>query len=256
MNVILIAVISLGAIALVSAAILYIASKKFAVYEDPRIAQVGEVLPQANCGGCGYPGCSGFADACVKAGSLDGKFCPVGGQPVMTQIAEILGLDATAAEPMVAVVRCNGTCANRPRVNMYDGAKSCAIAASLYGGETGCSFGCLADGVGEETYWDAGVEVAQLNFCLYCRITLQAAYGHHIHEVKTQFAQFGNLRLNEDSAFCRVQSACQIVKRHFDNILTYLFRVVHIVSQCLCIGNENEYLVIQTGVLQLHSSSQ
>ena len=51
----------------------------------------------------------------------------------MTKIAEILGLDAAAAEPMVAVVRCNGTCANRPRVNQYDGAKSCAIAASLYG---------------------------------------------------------------------------------------------------------------------------
>ena len=49
MNVILIAVISLGVIALVSAAILYVASKKFAVYEDPRIAQVAEVLPQANC---------------------------------------------------------------------------------------------------------------------------------------------------------------------------------------------------------------
>ena len=109
MNLILIAVISLGAIALVLAAILYVASKKFAVYEDPRIAQVGEVLPQANCGGCGYPGCSGFADACVKAGSLDGKFCPVGGQPVMAQIADILGLAATEAEPMVAVVRCNGS---------------------------------------------------------------------------------------------------------------------------------------------------
>ena len=146
MNLILIAVISLGAIALVSAAILYAASKKFAVYEDPRIAQVSEVLHQANCGGCGYPGCSGFADACVKAGSLDGKFCPVGGQPVMTQIASILGLDAGEAEPMVAVVRCNGTCANRPRTNVYDGAKSCAIAASLYGGETGCSFGCLGCG--------------------------------------------------------------------------------------------------------------
>ena len=76
MNVILIAVISLGVIALVSAAILYVASKKFAVYEDPRIAKVSEVLPQANCGGCGYPGCSGFAGACVKAadaGSLEGK---------------------------------------------------------------------------------------------------------------------------------------------------------------------------------------
>ena len=56
------------------------------------------------------------------------------------------GLDAAAAEPMVAVVRCNGTCANRPRVNQYDGAKSCAIAASLYGGETGCSYGCLGCG--------------------------------------------------------------------------------------------------------------
>ena len=146
MNLILIAVISLGAIALVLAAVLYVASQKFAVYEDPRIAQVSEVLPQANCGGCGYPGCSGFADACVKAGSLEGKFCPVGGQPVMSQVASILGLDAGTAEPMVAVVRCNGTCTNRPRTNMYDGAKSCAIAASLYGGETGCSYGCLGCG--------------------------------------------------------------------------------------------------------------
>ena len=118
MILILIAVISLGAIALISAAILYGASRKFAVYEDPRIAQVSEVLPQANCGGCGYPGCSGFADACVKAGSLEGKFCPVGGQPVMAEVASILGLDAGEAEPMVAVVRCNGSCANRPRTNM------------------------------------------------------------------------------------------------------------------------------------------
>lgn len=66
MNLILIAVISLGAIALVLAAILYVASKKFAVYEDPRIAQVGEVLPQANCGGCGYPGCSGLPTLASK----------------------------------------------------------------------------------------------------------------------------------------------------------------------------------------------
>ena len=70
MSLILVAVISLGAIGLISAVILYVASKKFAVYEDPRIAQVAEVLPQANCGGCGFPGCSGFAAACVKAGSL------------------------------------------------------------------------------------------------------------------------------------------------------------------------------------------
>ena len=146
MNLILIAVVSLGAIALVIAIILYAASKKFAVYEDPRIAQVAEILPQANCGGCGYPGCSGFADACVKADVLDGKYCPVGGQELMTRVASILGRDAGTAEPMLAVVRCSGSCAKRPRTNTYDGAVSCAIAASLYGGETGCSYGCLGCG--------------------------------------------------------------------------------------------------------------
>ena len=145
-NLILIDVLSIGAIAVVLAAILYVASKKFAVYEDPRNAQVSEVLPQANCGGCGYPGCSGFADACVKADSLDGMNCPVGGAEVMSKIASILGMDAGAADPKVAVVRCNGTCANRPRINQYDGAQSCAIAASLYGGETACSYGCLGCG--------------------------------------------------------------------------------------------------------------
>lgn len=146
MNLILIAVLSLGAIAILLALILYAASKKFAVYEDPRIARVGEVLPQANCGGCGYPGCGAFAEACVKAATLEGKYCPVGGAAVMGQVAEILGMAVQESEPQVAVVRCNGTCEHRPRLNTYDGAKSCAIAAALYGGETGCSYGCLGCG--------------------------------------------------------------------------------------------------------------
>lgn len=146
MDLILVAVISLGAIGLISAVILFVASKKFAVYEDPRIAQVAEVLPQANCGGCGYPGCSGFAEACVKAGSLDGKLCPVGGQTVMSQVAEILGLEAVASTPQVAVVRCNGSCENRPRIVKYDGALSCKVAHATCGGETACSFGCLGCG--------------------------------------------------------------------------------------------------------------
>ena len=143
---ILIAVISLGAIGAIGAVFLYAASKKFEVYEDPRIAQVQEVLPGANCGGCGYPGCGGFAAACVKADTLDGLLCPVGGAPVMGKVAAILGKEAASAEPMVAVVRCNGTCAARPRTNQYDGVQSCAIASTLYGGETGCSFGCLGHG--------------------------------------------------------------------------------------------------------------
>ena len=149
MNVILIAVIVLGSIGLVAALILFLAGKKFAVHEDERIGQVQEVLPGANCGGCGFPGCGGFAGACVKAadkGSLEGLLCPVGGQPVMEQVADILGMKAEAAAPKVAVVRCNGTCESRPRIAEFDGAQSCKVQQMLGSGETACAFGCLGCG--------------------------------------------------------------------------------------------------------------
>lgn len=149
MSLIWIAVIVLGAVGLIAAVVLFVASKKFAVEEDPRIAQISEVLPQANCGGCGYPGCSGFAGACVKAadaGSIEGMLCPVGGQPVMEKVASILGMEAAAATPKVAVVRCNGTCENRPRVVEFDGVRSCRVALMTGTGETACAFGCLGCG--------------------------------------------------------------------------------------------------------------
>ncbi|MDR1402251.1 MAG: Fe-S cluster domain-containing protein [Tannerellaceae bacterium] len=140
---ILIAIISLGGIGVTGAVLLYAASKKFEVYEDPRIAQVQNVLPAANCGGCGYPGCSGFAAACVQADSLDNLSCPVGGADVMSKVAGILGKEAGTVNPLIAVVHCNGTCQARPHTNQYDGTRNCAIASSLYGGETDCSYGCF-----------------------------------------------------------------------------------------------------------------
>ena len=108
MSLVWIATLSLGGIGAISAVILYFVAQKFKVYEDPRNGQVEAVLPGANCGGCGYPGCGGFAAACVKADSLDGMLCPVGGAPVMAKIAAILGMEAGEVTPKVAVVRCNG----------------------------------------------------------------------------------------------------------------------------------------------------
>lgn len=142
----LVTITFLGIVGAVAALLLYYVSKKFHVEEDPRIHQVNEVLPAANCGGCGYPGCSGFAKACVESDSLDGLFCTVGGNDVMLKVADILGRTAVQSDPKIAVVRCNGTCEARPRLNSFDGASSCAVAASLYGGETGCSFGCYGLG--------------------------------------------------------------------------------------------------------------
>ncbi len=128
------------------ATILYIVAQKFKVYEDPRIGQVEQVLPGANCGGCGYAGCRAFSEACVKADNMDNLFCPVGGNDCMTSVANVLGRTATAKAPEIAVLRCNGSCEHRPRINVYDGAKNCRIAAGLYAGETGCSFGCYGFG--------------------------------------------------------------------------------------------------------------
>ena len=149
MNFILIAVIVLGAIGLIAALVLYVCSKKFAVYEDPRIAQVNELLPGANCGGCGFPGCGGMPDALVKgadAGSLDGLLCPVGGQETMGKVADLLGMAIANGEPKVAVVRCNGSCEHRPRIAEYGGLRTCAAMHACGAGETACGFGCLGCG--------------------------------------------------------------------------------------------------------------
>ncbi len=140
-------IISLSAIGIIAATILYFVAQKFKVFEDPRIDDVEAVLPGANCGGCGFPGCRGFAEACVKAEELDKLFCPVGGNDCMASVASTLGKEAVMQEPMLAVLRCSGSHAVRPQTNKYDGAENCTIVSNLYAGETGCQFGCL--GLGE-----------------------------------------------------------------------------------------------------------
>jgi ferredoxin len=64
----------------------------------------------------------------------------------MTRIAGILGKSVEISEPSIAVVHCNGICEKRQRINRYDGISICAAVSSLYGGETGCSYGCLGMG--------------------------------------------------------------------------------------------------------------
>ncbi len=145
-QIIIYTIITLVAIGAAAAIILYFVAQKFKVYEDPRIDEVEEALPAANCGGCGFPGCRNFAETLVKSESWDDLFCPVGGNDTMANAAGILGREAVEQAPKVAVVRCNGTPEFRPRVTTYDGAPTCAIAHSLYAGEGECPSGCLGCG--------------------------------------------------------------------------------------------------------------
>lgn len=139
-----IAIISI--LGLILAVVLWLIAEKFKVVEDPRIDEVEKVMPGANCGGCGFAGCRAFADSVVKAPSMDGFFCPVGGNEVMQKVAGILGREVAAKAPAVAVVRCNGTCEARPRVNEYDGTLTCKVKGALYAGDTACAYGCLGCG--------------------------------------------------------------------------------------------------------------
>lgn len=143
---VLITILSLSLLALLSAIILYFIAQKFKIFEDPRIDEVQAVLPAANCGGCGFAGCRNFAEALVKAETFEGLNCPVGGGEVMGQVAKILGKEALAVDPLVAVLLCNGTPEFRPRTSKYNGVEDCRISHALYIGETDCSYGCLGNG--------------------------------------------------------------------------------------------------------------
>jgi Na+-translocating ferredoxin:NAD+ oxidoreductase RNF subunit RnfB len=146
MNTIISTVIVLSSLGVLLATVLYFVAQKFKVFEDPRIDEITEILPGANCGGCGYAGCRAFAEALVKNEDISTLLCPVGGSNVMTKAAERLGKTAAIKDPLIAVVRCAGSCAVRAKTNMFEGAKSCLVMATTYSGDTGCSFGCLGLG--------------------------------------------------------------------------------------------------------------
>lgn len=146
MGVISTSIIVLGIIGALAAIVLYFVAKKFHVYENPKIAEIEELLPGANCGGCGFAGCQAFAKACAETDSLDGFNCTGAGKDIMDKISVIVGLEAKAGVRRVAVMRCNGGCGERQIVNNYDGVTSCAMEGALYQGETDCNYGCLGRG--------------------------------------------------------------------------------------------------------------
>lgn len=124
--------------------ILSVAAKVFYVWEDPRISQVEYFTAGANCGGCGYAGCSAAA-AAVVAGKASPSVCIVGGQESAVRIAEIMGMDPGTAEPLLSLNACQGGHRAADKY-YYDGAQTCAALAHLCGGRRVCTVGCLGMG--------------------------------------------------------------------------------------------------------------
>jgi len=141
-----IAIILVVAVGLVCAIMLTIASKVFFVPVDETAAALREVLPGANCGGCGFAGCDDYANTMAADRDTPCNKCPVGGASVAAKLAEILGVSAGDAEKQVAVVMCNGSCDNAKTLLDYKGPQTCKAASALFGGLKQCKFGCLGLG--------------------------------------------------------------------------------------------------------------
>lgn len=122
------------------------AAKTFEVKVDEREIQVRELLPGANCGGCGYPGCDGLASAIAK-GDAPANACPVANSSAHAKIAEVMGTVIEEGEKKVAFVKCAGTCDKTQVKYEYYGVQDCNKAALVPGkGNKKCSYGCMGFG--------------------------------------------------------------------------------------------------------------
>lgn len=174
MNQILIPIYIIGGMGIIFGALLGFASKIFAVKTDERVPKIVDVLPGANCGGCGFAGCSAYANALVKGG-VRTNMCPVGGEAAAEKIAEILGVESEQqSEKMVARVLCNGSPDKAVQKYVFDGPADCHSAARLGGGEKMCPHGCLGFGSCVAVCkFDAisvqnGVAVVDIEKCVAC----------------------------------------------------------------------------------------
>jgi Na+-translocating ferredoxin:NAD+ oxidoreductase RNF subunit RnfB len=172
--VILLAVAILGGIGLVFAALIALANRRLRVWEDPRIDVVTGMLPGANCGACGVPGCRAFAEQLVS-GARQPAGCNVATVDVKGEIAAYLGVDAGSAVKVVARMHCAGGAHVARQQAEYRGLPTCAAAAAVAGGGKACAWGCLglADCVRSCTF-DAmtmsadGIPLIDVETCTAC----------------------------------------------------------------------------------------
>lgn len=173
MNLILLAVLIVAGIGLLIGLVLAVASIIMAVPQNEKAEAVLEILPGANCGACGYSGCSGYAEA-LSQGGVPANLCAPGGEAVIEQVAAVLGVKAEASVRKTAVVHCMGNCDNTTQKMMYDGVKDCRSAVQLYGGAGSCFYGCLGYGDCKKACeYDAisicnGIAVINPNKCKAC----------------------------------------------------------------------------------------
>jgi Na+-translocating ferredoxin:NAD+ oxidoreductase RNF subunit RnfB len=167
-------ILIVGGTGLVFAIFIALANKKLKIWEDPRIEVVASMLPQANCGACGLPGCHAFAEQAVE-GKVEPSKCTVSNAERISEIADFLGVHAGDATKRVARLMCAGGTDVAVQRAEYRGLSTCAAAAAVSGGGKGCAWGCLglsdcavACTFGAITMNDVGLPVVDMELCTAC----------------------------------------------------------------------------------------
>ena len=237
-TVILLAAATMLVLALFMAYVLGWANEAFHVQVDPRVDQVNEALPGANCGGCGYVGCNEYAEA-VVADETTPDMCPVGGVSCATALAKILGIKLTQTWPYRPVVHCRANFDDRLGRSDYQGEKTCA-SANIISGIQACTYGCL--GMGDcdvSCNFDAievvdGLSTVDYHKCVGCGACAKVCPRNIISMVPFKHEQMLAIRCsNKDfgkdvKAVCKVGclgcAACQRVSDAF-NVTDHIARV-------------------------------
>ena len=204
----------LGGMGFLFGAILAYASQKFHVDVDPKQQEVREVLPGANCGGCGFASCDAYSQAAAE-GKADTNRCVVGGQAVAEKVAAIMGNKAENVAKKSARVMCKGTNSNAVKKYKYHGIDDCRAANALAGGNKECRYGCLGLGTCEKLCpFDAihvtpeGIAEVDEDKCTGCGICVKACPKHVIKliDVNKRVIVFCN---NHDKGK-RVRQICKV----------------------------------------------
>lgn len=211
---IIISMLIVGVVGCLIGFLLCVASEKLKVEVDEREEAIMGVLPGNNCGGCGYAGCSGLAAAIVK-GEAAVNQCPVGGDPVASQIGEIMGVDAGSGVRNVAYVHCAGNCDRAKDKYNYTGVGDCNMMAFVPGGgQKSCKYGCLGFGSCvkacpfDSIYIIDGIARIDQETCKACGKCIDACPKHLIDFIPFE-ARESVACMNKDKGKA-VMSACDV----------------------------------------------
>ena len=213
---IMISILLMGLLGLIFSLLLSIARIRLLTKEDPMVERIEHILPGANCGSCGYPGCRAFAEAVVN-GQATPDGCSVGGREVSEAIAKFMGKTIEITEECVAVILCRGNEEAARRKAEYKGIPTCLAASLVQGGDKYCSYGCLGFGdcvsacpFGAITIGNDRLPVIDRNICTGCGLCVSACPNKliELHPVSRDFFIFCKSHDNAKISRFNCKNAC------------------------------------------------